>query len=84
MIISKWGNYIKVGQKLFQNGAKFYFKVGQLFQSGATISKWDIKTEALAKSMNMFIWAIGILNQQFIRDSYTQIKFSKKNLSSQW
>ena len=30
------------------------------------------------KSINMDIWAIGILNQLFIRDSYTQIKFSKK------
>ena len=30
------------------------------------------------KSMNMYIWAIGILNQLFIRDSYTQIKFPKK------
>ena len=36
------------------------------------------KTEALTESMNMYIWAIGILNQLFIRDSYTQIKFSKK------
>ena len=36
------------------------------------------KTEVLKKSINMFIWAIGILNQLFIRDSYTQIKFSKK------
>ena len=27
---------------------------------------------------NWYIWAIGILNQLFIRDSYTQIKFSKK------
>ena len=36
------------------------------------------KTEALTKSMNMYIWAIGILNQLFIRDSYTQITFSKK------
>ena len=28
--------------------------------------------------MNMYIWTIGTLNQLFIRDSYTQIKFSKK------
>ena len=32
----------------------------------------------LTKSMNMYIWAIGILNQLFIRDSYSQIKFSKR------
>ena len=28
------------------------------------------KTEALSKSINMYILAIGILNQLFIRDSY--------------
>ena len=36
------------------------------------------KNEELRKSLNIYIWAIGILNQLFIRDSYTQIKFSKK------
>ena len=36
------------------------------------------KTEALTESMNMYIWAIGMLNQVFIRDFYTQIKFLKK------
>ena len=36
------------------------------------------KTEALTKETNMYIWAIGILNQLFLRDSYTQIKFSRK------
>ena len=37
------------------------------------------KAAALTKSINMYIWANGILNQLFIRDSYTQkIKFSKK------
>ena len=30
------------------------------------------------KSVNVYIRAIGILNQQFIRNSYTHIKFSKK------
>ena len=39
------------------------------------------KTEAVTKSMNMYIWVIGILNQLFIKDSYTQIKFSKKRSS---
>ena len=35
-VISKWVNvYFKVGQRLFQSGAKCYFKVGQLFQNGA-------------------------------------------------
>ena len=29
--------------------------------------------------MSMYIWAIDILNQLFIRDSYTQIKFSKND-----
>ena len=36
------------------------------------------KTEALTKGMNMYIWAIGTLNQLFISGSYIQIKFSKK------
>ena len=30
------------------------------------------------KSMNMYIWGNGIVNQLFVRSSYTQIKFSKK------
>ena len=40
------------------------------------------KTEALSKSINMYILAIGVLNQLFIRDSYTQIKFSKQETVS--
>ena len=36
------------------------------------------KTEALTKRMNIYVWAIGKLNQLFISDTYTQIKFSKK------
>ena len=35
------------------------------------------KTEALAKSMNMYIWVIGTLNQLFIGGSYTQVNFQK-------
>ena len=31
--------------------------------------------------MNIYIWAIGILNQLFIRGSYTQIKFSSEVVS---
>ena len=31
----------------------------------------------------MYFWEIGMLNQLFFRDSYNQIKFSKK-LSSWW
>ena len=34
------------------------------------------KTQAIAKSMNMDIWVASTLNQLFIRDSYTQVKFS--------
>ena len=41
------------------------------------------KTEALMKSMNMYIWTIGILNQLFIRDFYTQIKFPKNEVVSE-
>ena len=37
------------------------------------------KTQALAKSMNMAIWAAGtLLNQLIIRSLYTKIQFSKK------
>ena len=31
--------------------------------------------------MNVYIWAIGALNQLFIRGSCAQIKFSKKRIS---
>ena len=40
------------------------------------------KTEALMKSMNMYIWVSGIVNQVFIRGSYTPIRFSKKEVVS--
>ena len=36
------------------------------------------KSETLTKNIDMYISAIDILKQLFIRDSYTQIKFSKK------
>ena len=39
------------------------------------------KTEALTKSMNIYIWVIGILNQLLIGGSYTQIT---KKWSIQW
>ena len=35
------------------------------------------KTQALTKSVNMDIWAIGKLNELFWRDFYTQFQFSK-------
>ena len=35
------------------------------------------KTQELTKSMNMNIWVLSILNQLFVRGSYTEIKFSK-------
>ena len=35
------------------------------------------KTETLTKSIKMYIWEIGTLNQLFMRGSYTQINFSK-------
>ena len=37
------------------------------------------KTEAPTKSISMYIWAIGALNQLFERASYTQIKFSRSD-----
>ena len=36
------------------------------------------KTEVIMKSMNMYIWALGKLNQLLIRG--TQINFSKKKM----
>ena len=35
-------------------------------------------TQVLMKSMKMDIWAVGTLNQLFIRGSHNEIKFSKK------
>ena len=42
-----------------------------------TLSKRKLKYENEKKSMNMYISAISTLNQFFVKDSYTQIKFSK-------
>ena len=36
------------------------------------------KTPALRKRTKMGVWAVGILNQLFIRGSLTEIKLSKK------
>ena len=36
------------------------------------------KTPALGKSANMGVWAVGILNQIFVRRSLTKTKLSKK------
>ena len=41
------------------------------------------KNPALTKSMNMDIWIVATSNQLFIRSSYTETKFSKKQ-SSYW
>ena len=38
------------------------------------------KTQALTKSMIMYIWEIATLNELFLRGFYTQIKFSKSIL----
>ena len=42
------------------------------------------KTVALTKNTNMYIWAIDTLNQQSIRGSFAQVKFSKEKWSNQW
>ena len=36
------------------------------------------KTQTLKQKMNMDIWVVSTLNQLFIKDSYSEIKFSKK------
>ena len=36
------------------------------------------KTKTLTKTMSIRIWVVGILNQLFIKGSYTEIKFKKK------
>ena len=58
----------------------FYFILKAFFVLKDTHreNKSSIKTEARRKNMNVYIWAIGTLNQLFIRSSCTQIKFSKK------
>ena len=52
-------------------------------KESAPSNKTQRKLFEHAKSMNNYIWATGTLNQIFIIDSSTQIKFSKK-WSSQW
>ena len=47
-------------------------------KESAPSNKTRIKLFEHAKSMNNYIWATGTLNQIFIIDSSTQIKFSKK------
>ena len=56
VFISKWGNYFKVGQKLFQSGAVISKWGKMLFQSGEVISKrgnylkWDITLVAFVST----------------------------------
>ena len=59
--------------------SKFYGKiwVGFCLKDTHSENTPSNKIEVLTKSMNMYIWSIGILNQLFIRDSCIQIKFSK-------
>ena len=38
------------------------------------------KTPAFTKSMNMYIWIVGTLNQLFIRNSKTETKFPKHKI----
>ena len=40
------------------------------------------KTEMLSKSLNMYIWVVGTLNQLSARSSYTQINFFKEGALS--
>ena len=56
-----------------------YGKIITLFQ-GDTRRKnaFTYKTQVITKSINMEIWVIGKLNQLFLRNSYTEINFSKK------
>ena len=62
---------------------KLLYSVSFYFLCDFKDSHWENtpsnRTEALTKSINMHIWTIGLLNQLFIRDSYTQI--SKKVVS---
>ena len=54
---------------------KFFVALVRNTQENAPSSK----TQARTKSMNIGIWVLMFaLNQLFIRDPYTQTKFSKK------
>ena len=66
--------WVEKNRKINNQGGKG----GRLFGTREYITKFLFKPPWLTKSMNMDIWVIGILNQLFIRGSYTQIKFSKK------
>lgn len=56
----------------------FCLKIPSLLKDTHKAKTPSNKTEMYTKSMTVYIWAIVILNQLFIRESYTQIRFSKK------
>ena len=56
----------------------YYYYYYYYYYSTQRVNTPSNKTQARINSMNLDIWVIGTLNQQFVRDSYTENKFSKK------
>ena len=57
----------------------FYLKIRWLLKDTHKAKHPQIKLKRIRKVyLTMYIWAIVILNQLFTRESYTQIRFSKK------
>ena len=57
---------------------RFYFRnfLSTAFKDTHSEKAPSHETQAPTKSINMDIWIVGTSNQLFIRDSYTEKKFS--------
>ena len=73
--IEKLSNYVSLTDSLifFPLASRFFF-----FKDTHREKAPSNKTPALRKSTNMGVWAVGTLNQLFIRGSLTETKLSKK------
>ena len=59
-VVTNWGSYYKLGQKLLQNRAaitncgKIYYKLGQVLQIRAITTNWSI---TYVSFLEMFFWS---------------------------
>ena len=59
-VLTNWGSYYKLGQKLLQNRAaitncgKMYYKLGQVLQIRAITTNWSI---TYVSFLEMFFWS---------------------------
>ena len=59
-VVTNWGSYYKLGQKLLQNRAaitncgKMYYKLGQVLQIRAITTNWSI---TYVSFLEMFFWS---------------------------